>query len=366
MILINDLQRHTDPLMGEIESALSRVARSGWFIMGKEVQAFEREFAEWCGAAECIAVGNGTDALEISLRALGVGAGDRVATVANAGAYSSIALVSIGAVPVFVDIDDASLNMDPKALASSLDGVKAVIATHLYGRMADVAAIAAAARAKGVPLIEDCAQSHGAKSGGKRCGTFGDLATFSFYPTKNLGAVGDGGAIVAHDAQLAARVKQLRQYGWTSKYLSSVAGGRNSRLDEAQAAVLRVKLPHLRPETVMRRLHAAFYRDALVGGVVPVAERDPGHVYHLFPVRSARRDALQAHLARTGVETLIHYPIPLHKQPAFAQLAPRECPVAAQAAGELLSLPLHGRLHARQAARVVDAIQAFEKGSIDA
>lgn len=361
MILINDLQRHTDPLMGEIESALSRVARSGWFIMGKEVQAFEREFAEWCGAAECIAVGNGTDALEISLRALGVGAGDRVATVANAGAYSSIALVSIGAVPVFVDIDDASLNMDPKALASSLDGVKAVIATHLYGRMADVAAIAAAARAKGVPLIEDCAQSHGAKSGGKRCGTFGDLATFSFYPTKNLGAVGDGGAIVAHDAQLAARVKQLRQYGWTSKYLSSVAGGRNSRLDEAQAAVLRVKLPHVDGWNARRREIGARYAAKLSHPQVSVPRREgESDVVHLYVVRSAQRDSLAAHLKASGIGTDVHYPNPDYKQPAWSAFAPaKPLAVTERACAEMLTLPCFPEMRDDEVDRVAAAVNAW-------
>ena len=174
-----------------------------------------------------------------------------------------------------------------------------------------------------------------------------------------------GGAVITGDGAIADRVRLLRNGGQTSRNLHAVAGV-NSRLDELQAAILRIRLPNLPPETALRRLHAAFYRDALAGGVTPVAERDPGHVYHLFPVRSARREALQGYLARAGVETLIHYPIPLHKQPAFAHLAPRECPVATKAAAELLSLPLHARLHARQAARVADAIAAFEKGSIDA
>jgi dTDP-4-amino-4,6-dideoxygalactose transaminase len=236
---------------------------------------------------------------------------------------------------------------------------------HLYGQPADMLEIMAVADRHKLVVIEDCCQAHLATCDGLPVGTIGAAGAFSFYPTKNLGALGDGGAVITSDSALADRVRLLRNGGQTNRNLHVVAGV-NSRLDELQAAILRVRLPNLLPETALRRLHAAFYRDALVGSVAPVAERDAGHVYHLFPVRSARREALQAHLARAGVETLIHYPVPLHKQPAFAHLAPRDCPVAAGAASELLSLPLHARLHARQAARVTDAIQAFEKGSIDA
>jgi aminotransferase EvaB len=361
MFPINDLQRHTAPLLGEIEAALARVMRSGWFIMGREVEAFEREFAAWCGVPECIAVGNGTDALEIALRALGVGAGDRVAIVANAGAYGSIALASIGAVPVYVDIDEASLNMSPRALEGAVGGVKAVIATHLYGRMADVEKIGAIARANGVPLIEDCAQSHGAMALGKRCGSFGDLATFSFYPTKNLGAVGDGGAVVARDAALAARVRHLRQYGWTAKYLSTVAGGRNSRLDEAQAAVLRVKLPHVDSWNDRRRAIGARYASKLSNPHVAVPRRGgEGDIVHLYIVRAAKRDSLAAHLKAAGLGSDVHYPNPDYRQPAWSAFAPAQ-PLAAteRACAEVLTLPCFPEMRDDEVDRVAEAVNAW-------
>jgi dTDP-4-amino-4,6-dideoxygalactose transaminase len=236
---------------------------------------------------------------------------------------------------------------------------------HLYGQPADMAALEAVAARHAVAIVEDCCQAHLATCNGLPVGTIGAAGAFSFYPTKNLGAFGDGGAVITSDGAVADRVRLLRNGGQTTRYLHDVAGV-NSRLDELQAAILRVRLPNLPADTALRRLHAASYREALTGEVAPVAERDPGHVYHLFPVRSARRETLQTYLTRAGVETLIHYPIPLHQQPAFAHLTPADCPVAARAAEELLSLPLHARLHQRQASRVVDAIQAFEKGSIDA
>jgi dTDP-3-amino-3,4,6-trideoxy-alpha-D-glucose transaminase len=350
----------------DIRAAIERVLARGWFVLGPEVEAFETEFAAAAGTKHAVGVGNGTDAIGLALRAAGVNPGDEVIVPAMTAAFTGLAVTAIGAVPVIADVDPRTLTLDARACADAITTrTKAIVPVHLYGQSADMLEIMAVADRHRLVVIEDCCQAHLATCDGLPVGTIGAAGAFSFYPTKNLGALGDGGAVITSDGALADRVRLLRNGGQTNRYHHAVAGV-NSRLDELQAAVLRVKLPHLRPETEVRRLHAAFYRDALVGGVVPVAERDPGHVYHLFPVRSARRDALQAHLARTGVETLIHYPIPLHKQPAFAQLAPRECPVAAQAAGELLSLPLHGRLHARQAARVVDAIQAFEKGSIDA
>lgn len=362
MIPVNDLQRQTEPLLGEIEAALARVMRSGWFILGKEVAAFEREFADWCGTAECVGMGNGTDALEISIRALGVGPGDKVATVANAGAYSSIAIRSVGATPVYVDIDEKSgLATAEHYSRAGLAGVKAIIVTHLYGRLCDIAAIVALARSASIPVIEDCAQAHGAAAGGRRAGAFGDLATFSFYPTKNLGAVGDGGAVVGSDKALMARVRQLRQYGWSSKYLSALAGGRNSRLDEAQAAVLRLKLPHVDRWNARRREIAALYADRIAHPQVALERRtDASDVVHLFVVRSPKRDSLAAHLRASDIGTDIHYPTPDYRQPAWQAHAPA-MPLAAteRACAETLTLPCFPEMRDDEVRAVADAVNEW-------
>jgi len=350
----------------EVRDAVERVLASGWFVLGPEVEAFEAEFAAASGTKHAVGLGNGTDAIALALRAAGVNPGDEVIVPAMTAAFTALAVVAAGAVPVIADVDPRTLTLDARACADAVTSrTRAIVPVHLYGQPADMMEIMTVADRHRLVVVEDCCQAHLATCNGLPVGTIGAAGAFSFYPTKNLGALGDGGAVITSDGALADRVRLLRNGGQTSRNHHAVAGV-NSRLDELQAAILRVKLPNLLPETAVRRLHAAFYRDALVGAVSPVAERDAGHVYHLFPVRSARREGLQAHLARAGVETLIHYPVPLHRQPAFAHLTARECPVAARAAGELLSLPLHARLHARQTARVVDAIQAFEKGSIDA
>src|ERR1700752_3958771 len=243
---LNDLVRQNRQLHEELASAARRVVERGWYVLGSECTEFEREFARYCGSADCIGVANGTDAIELALRAVGVAPGDRVATVANAGFYSSTAIHAIGAGPVYVDVEEThgmSLPSLREALAGQ--GVRAVIVTHLYGRLADVEAIVALCKPLGIPVLEDCAQSHGASRGGKIAGSFGTAGCFSFYPTKNLGALGDGGAVTTGDAAMAERLRGLRQYGWGSKYRVSRAGGRNSRLDELQAALLLAKLPHL-------------------------------------------------------------------------------------------------------------------------
>jgi dTDP-3-amino-3,4,6-trideoxy-alpha-D-glucose transaminase len=350
----------------DIRAAIERVLGAGWFVLGPEVEAFEAEFAAASGAKHAVGVGNGTDAIALALRAAGVNPGDEVIVPAMTAAFTALAVVAAGAVPVIADVDPRTLTLDARACDDAITPrTKAIVPVHLYGQPADMLEIMAVADRHRLVVVEDCCQAHLATCDGLPVGTIGAAGAFSFYPTKNLAALGDGGAVITSDGAIADRVRLLRNGGQTKRNHHAVSGV-NSRLDELQAAVLRVRLASLAAETAMRRLHAAFYRDALVGHVTPVAERDPGHVYHLFPVRSASRDELRAHLARAGVETLIHYPVPLHKQPAFSHLAPRECPVAARAAAELVSLPLHARLHARQRARVTDAIQAFEKGSIDA
>jgi dTDP-3-amino-3,4,6-trideoxy-alpha-D-glucose transaminase len=349
-----------------LRAAIERVVARGWFVLGPEVEAFESEFAAASGAPHAIGVGNGTDAITLALRAAGVGPGDEVIVPAMTAAFTGLAVLAAGAVPIFADVEPGPLTLDPAACAAAVSShTRAIVPVHLYGQAADMTGIMTVARRHALVVIEDCCQAHLATCDGLPVGTIGHAGAFSFYPTKNLGAFGDAGAVITNDPALAGRVRQLRNGGQTSRYVHAVPGV-NSRLDELQAAVLRARLPHLAVATAARRTHATRYRRELRGAVAPVPERDPGHVYHLFPVRSARRDALQAHLERAGVETLIHYPIPLPGQAAFAHLSPAPCAVASRAGTELLSLPLHPRLPVSDLTRVVDAIQAFEKGTNEA
>jgi len=307
-------------------------------------------------------VANGTDALELALRSLGIGPGDTVATVANAGGYSSTAIRAVGAEPLYIDIDPGTMNMSAADLAARLTpAVRAVIATHLYGRMALLPALLAVTGRAAVPLVEDCAQSHGAAIGGKKAGSWGALACFSFYPTKNLGALGDGGAITTHDERLAQRVRSLRQYGWSSKYQSSEYG-RNSRMDEMQAAILRAKLPHLESWNARRREIAATYSAALAGQPVE-CPRDIGEAYvaHLYVIRSQARDRVRAALKARGIATDIHYPVPDHLQEAARgrAAAAAQLPVTEQAAREILTLPCYAELEESEICAVVGALQAL-------
>jgi len=347
VIALNDLARHNAPLRTRLDAAIARVQDRGWYILGPEVEAFEREFAAYCGATECVAVGNGTDALELALRALAIGRGDAVATVANAGMYGTSAIRAAGATPRYVEIDAATLLMDPTALAAALaPRTRAVIVTHLYGRLADIDALAGVAQQRGVALIEDCAQAHGARRGERKAGTFGTLGCFSFYPTKNLGALGDAGAVVTSDRDLAAKLRALRTYGWGAKYHCTMAGGMNSRMDELQAAVLRVKLPHLDGWNRRRREIAARYAGAIAhpGIALPRAVGEGADVAHLYVVRTRQRESLRAHLAAAGVATDIHYPVPDHLQPGGRAAPPKRLPDTEQACAEVLSLPCYPEL----------------------
>ena len=257
---INDLGAHTAPLAEALIAAMQRVVSSGWFVLGPEVRAFEEEFAAYCGTRHCVGVASGTDALELLLRALEVGPQDEVVAAPNAGMYSTTAILAVGATPVYADVDPATLTLSPQGVDPHITPrTKVVIATHLFGRMADVSGLRALAEKHGVALVEDCAQCHGASLNGKRAGSWGDGATFSFYPTKNLGALGDAGAVVTSDVALARRVRNLRQYGWHDKYIVSDRGGRNSRLDELQAALLRVKLGFLERWNAQRKAIAKCY-----------------------------------------------------------------------------------------------------------
>lgn len=360
----------TDPKAGyldlkaDIDAAVARVLSGGWYILGKEVSAFESEFAAWCGNAHGIGVANGTDALVLALRGLGVGAGDMVATVSHTAVATVAAIELTGATPILIDIEADSYCMDPAALEAAFarEGgrIKAVIPVHLYGHPADIDAILALARKHGARVLEDCSQAHGAAIGGKRVGTFGDVAAFSLYPTKNLGALGDGGVITTDDAALAQRIRELREYGWRDRYISATAG-MNSRLDELQAAILRAKLVHLDRDNGRRQAVAAHYDQALAnsGLRLPAVRAGATHVYHQYVVRAADREGLRARLKDAGIATNVHYPAPVHQQPAYqgrTPVGPAGMAATEAARGEILSLPMFPQLAQADAERVTGAI----------
>lgn len=340
---INDLGRHTQAIQEELSAAVERVLRSGWFVLGPEVAAFEAEFARYCGVEHCVTLANGTDALELALRALDIGAGRTVLTVANAGMYSSVAILSTGARPLYADVRPDTLLMDAAHVAHLLERqrIDAIIVTHLYGLFGDAGQVIELAREHGIPVIEDCAQAHGAVRDGRKAGSFGDIACFSFYPTKNLGALGDGGAVATSRRELADKVRQLRQYGWSGKYHVALPGGRNSRLDEMQAAILRVMLPLLDQWNVRRREIAARYSSGIKHPKVAVpATRGSDYVAHLYVIRTAERDSLKQHLVDAGIPSDVHYPVPDYAQEACRHLFDGiALPVTAQACDEVLTLP---------------------------
>lgn len=342
-----------------VDAAIRRVIDRGWYVLGPEVDAFEKDFAAACGATHAVGVGTGTDALAIILRALGIGPGDEVVTTPVSAAYTALACMMVGARPVFADIDPQRLTVDPAAVAAAITPrTAAILPVHLYGQPADMPAIAGIASRHGLALVEDCCQAHLATSGGRPVGSFGVAAAYSFYPTKNLGALGDGGAVTTHDTALAERMARLRNGGQTDRY-HHVEFGVNSRLDEMQAAILSGRLPFLRGWTDRRRRLAARYRAGLAGTSIHVPpECDPGHVYHLFPVLSPTRDDLQASLRTMGIDTLIHYPVPIPRQPALQSEAPADCPVGDRICGQVLSLPLHPGLREDDVDAVVAAVRS--------
>lgn len=347
-----------------IRRAIDRVIERGWFVLGPELDAFEHEFAAACGAGYAVGVNTGTDAIALLLRAIGVGPGDEVITAPLSAAYTALAVMMVGARPVFADIDPERHTIDPSAVEAAITPrTAAILPVHLYGQAADMTAIAAIAARHGLALVEDAAQAHLATCEGRPVGSFGLGAAFSFYPTKNLGALGDGGAITVHDPAIADRLKRMRNGGQRVTYQHEEFGV-NSRLDEVQAAVLRERLTRLPAWTARRRELAARYRQRLAGGPVHVpVEFDAGHVYHLFVVRTPAREALRAHLAASGVQTLVHYPMALTHQPAIAATeAPGNCPEAVRAAAEVCSLPLHPALPLADVDLVVDAVMSFEGG----
>ena len=349
----------------DVRRAIDRVIARGWFVLGPEVSAFEQEFAAASGAAHAVGVGTGTDAIALILRALGIGAGDEVITSPLSAAYSALAIIMAGARPVFADIDPQRATIDPERIAELVGPrTRAILPVHLYGQPADMTAIERVAARHNLAIVEDCCQAHLATSDGRPVGTIGVAGAFSFYPTKNLGALGDGGAVVTHDRALADRVKRLRNGGQTDRYHHQEPGI-NSRLDDMQAAVLRARMPRLEGWTARRRTLAARYRSRLAGAPVELLpERDAGHVYHLFVVRTGDRDGLQAHLAADGIETLIHYPVSIPRQPALAAERPADCPVAARMCGAILSLPLHPALRDDEVDEVAAAVHAFQPRTV--
>jgi dTDP-4-amino-4,6-dideoxygalactose transaminase len=343
-----------------VEAAIRRVIDRGWFVLGPEVEAFERDFARACGSAHAIGVGTGTDAIALILRALGIGPGDEVITTPLSAAFTALAVMMVGARPVFADVEEERFTLDPGQVEAAVTSrTRAILPVHLYGQPAHLPALARIADRHNLALVEDCCQAHLATCGGQRVGTFGIAGAFSFYPTKNLGALGDGGAIVTGDRGLADRLRRLRNGGQADRG-RHVEAGVNSRLDEMQAAILRARLAFLGDWTARRRALAGQYREALTASplAVPI-EGDAGHVYHLFVVRSAERDRLQSHLASCGVETLIHYPVPIPRQPALAAEGPADCPTAARICREILSLPLYPGMADQDVQMVARAVCAF-------
>jgi len=350
----------------ELKAAAARVIDSGHYVLGEELAAFEREFATWCGVRHALGVGSGLDALALILRGyLGLGAlaeGDEVIVPGNTFIASFLAVSANRLVPVPVEPDPVSFNLDPACVAAAIGPrTRAIMAVHLYGQLADMPALVALARRHGLLLIEDAAQAHGATREGRKAGAFGDAAAFSFYPAKNLGALGDGGAVVTGDARLAERVAALRNYGSETKY-HHLFQGVNSRLDEIQAALLRVKLRHLGEDVALRRRVARRYRDGIRHPQIALPEvaHEEQHAWHLFVVRCHRRDALQRHLQAQGVQSQVHYPVPPHRQPAYAELREAWLPLTERLHEEVLSLPLGPSLGEDAVARVIAACNAFE------
>jgi dTDP-3-amino-2,3,6-trideoxy-4-keto-D-glucose/dTDP-3-amino-3,4,6-trideoxy-alpha-D-glucose/dTDP-2,6-dideoxy-D-kanosamine transaminase len=359
---LNDLVRQNRRIHDELAASARRVIERGWYVLGSEGAEFETAFAAYCGVPYAIGVANGTDGIELALRAVGVTEGHGVATVANAGFYASTSIHAIGARPLYVDVVPETHSMSVSSLQRelALNTVRAVIATHLYGRLADVETIAAICEPLGIPVIEDCAQAHGARRNGRAAGSFGTIGCFSFYPTKNLGALGDGGMVTTSDVRIAESLRSLRQYGWDKKYQVSRVGGRNSRLDELQAALLLAKLPHLDRWNEDRRAIARKYSERIRHPRIK-CPRDFGtdNVAHLFVVRCEDRDGLRRHLEARGIGTDVHYPIPDHRQPAYATSITGELPETERLAGEIVTIPCFAEMEEEEVSQVIDAVNSW-------
>lgn len=369
MIPFLDLRSAYLELKPELDAAAIRVMNSGMYILGEEVEAFEQAWARWVGAGHCIGCGNGLDAISMALRAVGVEAGDEVIVPSHTFIATWLAVSGIGAVPVPVEVDEATFNLSARQVEAAITArTRAVVAVHLYGHPADLTGLVQLCRAKGLKLVEDAAQAHGATHEGRRVGGVGDATTWSFYPGKNLGALGDGGAVTTNSEQVAEQVRVLRNYGSRVKYYNDVKG-LNSRLDPMQAAILAAKLPRLAAWNERRQAIADRYGRELAGlpsrlpKVAPLATS----VWHLYVIRSSERDALQAGLTQAGVQTQIHYPVPPHLQPAYSDLAPHgPLPLAEKLAREVLSLPIGPHMTDGQVDRVIEAVHQVAREKLSA
>ncbi len=371
MIQINEPAREYAALASGIEAAVLAALRSGRWLFGEATEGFARDFAQYLGVTHVLPVANGTDALELALRAVGVGAGDEVITAANAGGYTSIACRVIGAIPVYADILVPTMTLDPNDVIARLsDQVKAVVVTHLYGNLGEVDGLRVLLDAAGrreIAIVEDCAQAHGARVGERLAGSLGDIATFSFYPSKNLGALGDGGAVATASDDLARQIRLLRQYGWEPRYRNVSAYGRNSRIDEVQAAVLRIKLKHLDAMNCARRAILQAYRDALPEGYRLCVAEGEASVGHLAVMLCPNREIAQGHLNRMGVQTDIHYPTLDPDQPAWRDLPMRSGPLSTSrlAVERILTLPCFPHLTEAEIARVCAALHSLPSAKSD-
>jgi len=366
----NDLTRLEPEFLFAVRASLERVLDRGWYVLGPETQAFEQSFARYCGVDHCVSVGSGTAALRTALAGMRIGPGSRVGTVANAGGYATTAIRALGAHPVYFDVDPATLNLDPSVLGEeSVRSLDALVVTHLYGRPVPMAEVLERVRPFGVPVVEDCAQAHGLDVCGRRAGAWGDAGCFSFYPTKNLGAMGDGGAIVTSRSDLAVRFASLRQYGWSSKYRVNLERGDNSRLDEMQAAILSAGLPFLETWNDRRRWIARRYGEGLSGTLLTLPQKPDteDHVYHLYVIQSGSRDDLAAGLCVSGVSTAVHFPIADHRQPAWADSDVQgfSLPATEVACSAVLSLPCFPQLTDREVDEVIRAVRSILESGRD-
>lgn len=363
LIPMNDFKLQYLSIKDEIDEAILRVLESGRYILGENVKAFEKEFANYCGVKYTVGVGNGLEALHLAMLACGIGDGDEVITVANTAVATALAVSMTGAKPVFADIDPQTYGMDVSdAQRRITNRTKAILPVHLFGHPVAMDSLIATATRKGLFVIEDACQAHGAEYKGKKVGTIGNVGCFSFYPTKNLGALGDAGMVTTNDRQVAEKTSVLRNYGQKTRYVH-LTKGLNSRLDEIQAAILRVKLRHLEEWNKKRREHAKLYTTMLqeTNVVCPTEKDYAKHVYHLYVVRSRKRNQLQRSLEKKNVTTLIHYPIPVHLQKAYEDLGWKRgtLPRTERAADEILSLPIYPELKKEQIEKVTDSIRTF-------
>ena len=352
----------------EIQAAISRVLESGVYVLGEEVDSFERAFADYCGTAHAVGVASGTDALILALKALNIEAGDEIVTVAHTAVATAAAVIAAGAIPVLVDVEPGFYTLDPAGLEKAIGPrTKAIIAVHLYGQPADMAAITSIADRHGIKVVEDCAQAAGARYRGKRVGSIGDMGCFSFYPPKNLGAIGEGGMGATRDDVLASRIRRLRQYGWNEARETENVGV-NSRLDPLQAAILTVKLAYLDADNARRVAIARRYNDGLAGLPVTLPkERDQvSHAYHLYVIGCDNRDDMRAHLARQKIGSAVHYPASVHRQKGYAErvrIPQGGLPVTDRLAGRILTIPLYTELRDADCDSVIAAIRSFYRSS---